>query len=53
MKVTLQDSNGKVKIKGQLTEAFGIGKRLETGQCTVYSIVQYCTGESDKEYRVT
>jgi len=30
MKVTFQDSNGKVKIKGQLIEAFGIGKRLQT-----------------------
>ena len=47
MKVTLQDSKGKVKIEGQLTEGYGIGKGFETKLCTVYSTVLYCTGESD------
>ena len=30
MKVTLQESKGKVKIKDQFTEEFGVGKRLAT-----------------------
>ena len=49
IKVTLQNWNGKVNNQGQVTEASGIGKRLESSWCTVYSsTVQYCTGESDK-----
>jgi glutaminase len=29
IKISLQDSNGKVKIQGQLTEAFGIERSLK------------------------
>ena len=49
IKMTSQDSNGKVKIQGQMTEAFGteIGLRQGDG-CTVDRTVQYCTGKGDK-----
>jgi len=38
VKMTLQDSNGKVKIQGQLTETFGI----ERGLRQVMHCVQHC-----------
>jgi hypothetical protein len=48
IKMKLQDSNRKVKIQGQLTEAFGIERSLRQGdalstalyRCTVHSTVE-------------
>jgi len=33
--MTLQDSNGKVEIKGQLTEASGIERRCSLQHCSI------------------
>jgi hypothetical protein len=41
-KMTLWDSNGKVKIQGHLTEAFGIGRSLKPDYAlstTLFSVV--------------
>jgi hypothetical protein len=44
--MTLQDSNGNVKILSQLTEASGIERGM---RCNLYNTVQYCTGEEGIE----
>ena len=50
MKMTSQDSYGKMKVQYQITEVFGIERGLR--QIDVLpEHCQDCTGECDEEYR--
>jgi hypothetical protein len=48
--MVLQETNGRVKIQGRLTNIW-YRESLEARWCTGYSTVDYCTGEGNKEYR--